>query len=246
VVPNNGNGGQTFDVTVNSGAVSVDILATIEQFVQEGGSVSLSGAGSALQFNAASQLAPNAMGAMSVESGAKLSAENSFDIAAVGASPNGTLTVRGPGSTADIQSMLLARAGASRATVAVEDSGRLTVSGFAEIARVGLATVSVASGGVLETNGAYLGAGASTSGIFITDQGVGTATVSGPGSRWEDQDLIVLGDGGVGTVNISNGGLVVGSAMIVGSDDIIGIFRVRGRGTVTVDGISAPVLSWRH
>src|SRR3954464_12899495 len=44
LAPNNGNGGHTYDTVVNAGSVTLDSPITIEKYVQDGGTLLLSGA----------------------------------------------------------------------------------------------------------------------------------------------------------------------------------------------------------
>jgi len=61
----------------------------------------------------------------------------------------------------------------------------------------------------------------------------GTATVEGPGSTWENNDVLLVGSEGSGTLSILNGAIVSSNQGIVGGP-IIG--NPTGIGVVTVDG----------
>lgn len=75
--PNNGNGGQTFDVSVNDGDIDVDIEATIETYSQDGGIVSIAGADEILTINGIATLASSGTATLNIADGAR-AAINTF------------------------------------------------------------------------------------------------------------------------------------------------------------------------
>jgi T5SS/PEP-CTERM-associated repeat protein/autotransporter-associated beta strand protein len=99
-------------------------------------------------------------------------------------------------------------------------NGAATISGVGSTWLSGDMIVGQSGMGALEIiAGGYVAAGSTihhtyTNHVIGESTGsVGTVTVSGAGSRW-DPDGLRVGDFGIGTLNISNGGLVAGGGMI--------------------------------
>src|SRR5207248_9570567 len=87
--------------------------------------------------------------------------------------------------------------------------------------------VSVSNGGSVQTN--------STSFLGGTSNGAGQVTVDGADSQWTISGDLAIGTFGIGTMNITNGGLVQDVNAFVGS----GQFSSTARGTITVSGANS-------
>jgi fibronectin-binding autotransporter adhesin len=102
----------------------------------------------------------------------------------------------------------------------------LTVYGDLEVGDGGQGSMNVLSGGTVDS---------STAGLIGRDvigndtSSFGTAVVSGAGSRWLTDDLIV-GDSGTGTLHITVGGNVASQNVLIGQNNT---------GTVNVDGLGS-------
>ncbi len=119
------------------------------------------------------------------------------------------------------------------ATVGSQDgSGLVTVSGTDSHWQMSSVSIGASGSGELriENGGQVTGTG------FVGRAGVGSATVSGAGSRWDNNvgEIRVGGLGGTGTFTIENGGQVVGRAGAIASES-------GSRGDATVRG---PGSSW--
>ncbi len=98
-----------------------------------------------------------------------------------------------------------------------DNTGQLTVGSY------GLGTLLIESDSTVTSNQGYVGAGPGSE---------GSVTVSGAGSRWEVSDYgITLGNYGVGSLTIENGGLVHSP----GSIDL-GTSSATASGTLTMNG----------
>jgi T5SS/PEP-CTERM-associated repeat protein len=90
------------------------------------------------------------------------------------------------------------------------------------VGNYGRGTLTISNGGLVTSNGAFLGEFAGST---------GSVTVSGVGSRWDDPVNMVVGDSGQGTLTITNGGVVTSNE---GAD--VGEFSASSIGNVTVSG----------
>jgi T5SS/PEP-CTERM-associated repeat protein len=108
--------------------------------------------------------------------------------------------------------------------VTVNGTGSKITTGNTFIGSRGNGTLNIQAGGELVTNqGAFIAEGRGS---------VGTATVTGNGSKWTiSQDLSIDG-GGDGTLNILNGGAVSNKNAYLSTN-------IDRKATVTVDGASS-------
>lgn len=198
----------------------------------------------------------NGVGAVSLSSGARLSATE----VVVGLSGNGSLRV-GSGSTADTEYARVGYLAGSTGTVEVDGDG---ASWAAETLSIGSdSSVQIRRGGTLTSDLAYLGFGNSSltvadarsqwtvrllsvgysgTGQLLVDEGgsvygdnatlgesggTGTATVSGTDSGWTVFSLLTVGKSGAGVLDVRNGGVVNTYATFIGQS-------AQGNGTVNV------------
>jgi fibronectin-binding autotransporter adhesin len=97
----------------------------------------------------------------------------------------------------------------------------LTIGGFS------IGEMTIQAGGSVTSNQGYIGAGDDG----VGDRGIGTVTVTGPGSSWiVDPFSLTIANDGTGSLTIDDGGLVrVEGGIVVGND-------AGGVGTLTVQG----------
>ncbi|QDS97545.1 beta strand repeat-containing protein [Adhaeretor mobilis] len=115
-------------------------------------------------------------------------------------------------SPADLPHLTLGAGASANFSTAIfvgdEESGRITVSGGAD---------------VVAANGSVLGSATGSS---------GTATVTGPGSTWNSPADFFIGLGGTGTLNIEDGGVVDSTQGTIGrADGSTGTATVTGQGS---------------
>lgn len=89
-----------------------------------------------------------------------------------------------------------------------------------------MGTLSITNGGAVSNTSAIIGDGDNTTS--------GIVTVDGAASTWTNSGSLRVGDGGTGTLNITNGGKVSNTDGFIGSGST---------GTVTVDGVGS---SWTN
>jgi T5SS/PEP-CTERM-associated repeat protein len=97
------------------------------------------------------------------------------------------------------------------ATVTGMGSTWTNTNAFMGVGIYGEGSLTISSGGVVN-NTASGGSGD----IGNEAGGVGTVTVDGKGSQWNNGAWLVVGDGGEGTLTISNGGAVTGTYVLMG------------------------------
>ena len=141
----------------------------------------------------------------------------------------GTMTVTGGGTVTSSYGQIGVYTGAV-GTVALTGAGsNWSDNSSIYVGMFGSGTLNVANGASVDvgTNGT-LGEYAGSSGI---------ATVSGPGSRWTNDNFLFVGASGNGTLGIENRGLVSAAEAIVGEDaGSVGLVTVTGGGAFDVGG----------
>jgi outer membrane autotransporter protein len=116
---------------------------------------------------------------------------------------HGTLTVDGPGS-------------------------RVTYTQTLDIGEQATGVLNITDGGFVSNSDGYLGSFTNA----VGSAGVGTATVTGAGSRWENSGFLRVGDQGTGTLDVLAGGFVSNtSAVIANATGSIGDATVSGAGS---------------
>ena len=142
----------------------------------------------------------------------------------VGNAGTGTLNITAGGIVSDMMGVI--GTGASgNGTVTVDGLGsQWTNSSFLEIGAAGKGALKITAGGVVSTNlFVILGVNAGSSGVM---------TVSGSGSRWSDATFLTVARSGIGTLEITDGGVVSTANGFIGGDTA----GTGGTGTMTVSG----------
>jgi T5SS/PEP-CTERM-associated repeat protein len=98
------------------------------------------------------------------------------------------------------------------------------VDGELKVGNTGEGTLNIENGGVVSNAEGYIG--------YDSDS-VGTATVTGEGSQWNNSSSLYVGfDGGNGTLNIMDGGVVSNGWGFIGeTEDSVGTVTVTGEGS---------------
>ncbi|HEY2837898.1 MAG TPA: PEP-CTERM sorting domain-containing protein [Pirellulales bacterium] len=243
LIGNLGHG--TLDVGGGGSASSANGLIGVQSGAV--GLASIHGTGS--QWNIASGLTVGAQGdgTLSISSGATVAVQNANG-ATVGSDngSTGAVTISGDGSSLTMGDLSVGRFG--------EGSVTIQQGASASNARADIGSEAGGSGSVVvtgqgshwtSTNEVNIGGqsqgslqildGATVEGTYFSamgraTDGIGTATVSGDGSKWTTS--IVVGDAGHGALNIQNGGLVETRGGAVGvSSGGFGQVTVSGAGT---------------
>lgn len=245
-------------LTISGGAVVTDSSAVVGQYVFSNGTVDITGAGSEWKTTSISGLTVGDFGngVVTVENGGLLDADLDAVIGVDFSAYSGTVTVTGAGSKFTDGGYL---------TVGEFGHGILNVDAGGVVASVG-AGLGVNTGGVGEAtvDGAGseldLGTGVllvsdggdgsltiSNGGKVIDGQGrvgempagIGTVTVTGPGSIWTNSSFLEIGETSAGsgstpggTLNVSNGGAISSKIFDVG-------VLVGSIGEATIDGASS-------
>lgn len=144
----------------------------------------------------------------------------------VGFAGNGVARVE-DGGRINCQSLIVANSSSSASRLVVSGTGSQVNEGNStRIGLFGNGSMSVLSGGVVNSRNAVVGAAFG---------GRGSAFVSGAGSRWNVNDgFFVAGESTIGSVEISNAGLLVTKDFTVGNFS-------GGAGTLSLDG---PATAW--
>jgi T5SS/PEP-CTERM-associated repeat protein len=131
----------------------------------------------------------DANGTVTVANGSLMSVSGTSGNAVLGknAGITGTVNITGPGSTWDNSSQ--------------DATAPLAVGGL------GTGALNITLGGQADDFDASIAQGAGSS---------GTVTVNGAGSQWTNRDKAIVGDGGTGLLQVTNGALVTDSTLIVG------------------------------
>jgi T5SS/PEP-CTERM-associated repeat protein len=138
----------------------------------------------------------------------------------VGDSGTGRLNVTG-GSVTNLNGIIARSAGSTGSATVTGASSTWTNGGDLLVGREGAGTLRVEAGGRVVAN---------TKGVIGSSVGsTGTATVTGAGSTWTNNNAFDVGAVGMGTLRIEAGGSVSNTRGIIGS-------MVGSTGTVTVTG----------
>jgi T5SS/PEP-CTERM-associated repeat protein len=249
----------------NGGVVANDAIIPMSGIVGANagsvGTVNVTGAGAHWNNTGMVRIGQNGTGSLSIMAGGQVS--NTSGVVGLNAGSSGTVTVSGTDSiwanngmlfvgewgdgTLTIESGgsvssepefgtfagIVAWREGSTGTVLVDGAGSTwNNNGGLSVGTFGSATLTIQNGGTVS-------AGA-TGSLGVRTGSSGTATVTGPGSAWNvSANLSIAGDfapgGGVGTLDILNGGTVTSGAGIIANND-------GSIGTVTVDGNAAWVI----
>jgi outer membrane autotransporter protein len=146
----------------------------------------------------------------------------------VGGNGQGTLTVTDGGTVSSTDYTYIGASTSGVGTVTVAGGGSsLSVGGTLYVGYSGRGTLGVSSGATVSAaNGLMLGGNGS---------GNGSVTVSGAGSQLHSSTYIYVGDRGLGTIGISNGGSVSSAGVIRVGNSATGI------GELTVSGVGSSL-----
>ena len=166
----------------------------------------------------------NASGGLTVSAGGRIT-NSPFLI--VGSAGPGTLTIQNGGLIPS-----------ASITLGLGASGTATVTGAGSALGTSLLNVGGASSGTLNISagGSVQSDGDTTLGSIAS--GPGTVNVDGADSQWTNDEDLIIGDAGSGTLSISGGGRVESRSGYLGNDSL-------GSGLVNVDGASSQwILDW--
>lgn len=150
----------------------------------------------------------------------------------VGRQGRGTLTIRNGGRVAGVSGVTLAALGVLDGSV-----GYVTIDGAGSswsnnTLAVGNGSLTISDGGAVSTGIGRVG----------MNGGSGSVTVDGAGSKWTDMAQLHVGDSGVGTLWIRDGGVVSDFAAIIGpSAGTVGSVTVSGAGSTWANDGSMDV-----
>ncbi|HEY0256107.1 MAG TPA: PEP-CTERM sorting domain-containing protein [Candidatus Methylacidiphilales bacterium] len=256
-------GGGTGELDIdNGGTVSAggDKL-TLGDESSGDGTVTLSNAGSTFKFTGEIDDGENGKGVFAVQGGASFTAF-SMNIGDKGTG-NGTFNVDGSGTTAEVQqdfnvgesgtgalnvtngAHLLNDADATLAdlggsgTAVVDGSAVWTIGGDLSVGHQGIGGLQVSGGSFVSASNITLGE--------ISGGGAGTATVSGNDahgpSALEFDNVLKVGDGGSGVLNVDSGAMVKdsgkGTGANAGSVDVAA--QTGSKGHINVDGAGSSL-----
>jgi T5SS/PEP-CTERM-associated repeat protein len=161
---------------------------------------------------------------------------------------NGTLSITNGGAVRTFNGSIGSKSGAT-GTVTISGAGSSWTNSTANVyvGMSGTAALNVLAGGTFTNHEQGMG-------TIIADYSgsTGVATVDGPGSTWLEDDIIVIGSGGNGTLNVAHGGVVksnriwlsysgagklsvTSGSTLRDNDSYIGV-QTGGNGIATVDG----------
>ena len=249
-----GGGGTGRLVISNGGAASTTELIYVGENTGGTGSVTVDGAGSALDIGKTVSVGYDGAGSLAVTNGGTvtITGVNMDSFIGYNASGNGVATIDGAGSSwtgsdnlfvgYDGTGSLVISNGGSVSSRNGEVGGATSGSGtgFASITGVGSVwNVSedfysgfsgsgetiVSNGGALTSNAGYIGYNGGVT---------GSVAVTGTGSSWANTGNVHVGETGTGTLTIANGGAVTANAIELGSN-------AAGAGGITVQGIGASL-----
>jgi T5SS/PEP-CTERM-associated repeat protein len=114
-------------------------------------------------------------------------------------------------------------------TLRVNGAGsKVTYTQTLDIGEHATGILNIEAGGFVSNSDGYLGSWVNN----VGSAGVGTATVTGAGSIWQNSGTLMVGDEGRGTLNVLAGGLVTNTAATIGRDTgSIGTATVSGAGS---------------
>lgn len=240
---------RTIQVNDNAGA-STDLAALSGAFSNGGltktgtGTLGLSGIGSSvteLNVNAGALEVTGSLTAANTYAGREAGSTGALTVKGAGAlltaslvrigeSGTGTLRVEAGGVVTNSGiSRLGLNAGSSGTAVVTGAGSQWNTTGLLDVGNAGSGALTVEAGGVVRSDGGFIGRVTGSS---------GAATVTGAGSQWiATGDIFVagtsVGDGGPGSLTVSDGGAVGARSL-----------TVRSAGTVKIDGGSVTAQSF--
>ena len=251
----------------STGGMFVGLLGDGDVTISDGGSVNVASINVGSNYNGPATA--DEMGTIDIETRGTLTSGGPYDN--IGQAPGGVgeVTVDGSGSAWTNNGVLFCGSG-GHGTLTVSDSGKLvqtgnlfigfnqggvgtlnittdgqaTVNGELNVGYSGMGTLSIQSGGTLDSQGPY-------DSVASSNGGQGSVTVTGADSLWKSAGLISVGaNGGTGTISASDGGAVqaaqgltisTGSSLSVDGSSVIEAGSAGGAppGYVTIDAGSS-------
>ena len=140
----------------------------------------------------------------------------------VGEKGSGVLSIYDGGSVYSASKSYLGVSNGASGEVTISDAGSIwDCDGELRVGSDGNGTLSVLNGGTLDSAGVtYVGTNATSTGVV---------NVSGADSTWTSGGALHVGTGGIGTLNVTNGGVVNQSANVTVAE------RTGAQGTILVD-----------
>ncbi|HEY4075504.1 MAG TPA: autotransporter domain-containing protein [Rhizomicrobium sp.] len=233
------DGTRTFDIGLNgtgqlsilSGSIVNAQSSTLGDDHGSIGTAEVNGAGSVWN-NASIVIGVAGTGNVMVDNGGTLNASNI--LVGVGSNGTGTLDVTGTGSLAFSSDVIIGN-NAGTGTVTIENNALFNNTNMIVGGTIapnplnsGTGTLNIQTGGVVNTTNAEIG-----------DSGYqGTVLVDGTGSQWNISQLLRIGNGGAGSLTVTNGASVSatqGAAIGIGVGST-GILTVENGATFSVSG----------
>ena len=142
----------------------------------------------------------------------------------VGDTGEGSLSVEGGGVVSSVISVIGYESGSWGVVRVSGEGSQWNNSGYyGDVGYYGSGTLNVEAGGVVSTSGGSIG---------YHSGSVGTVTVTGEGSEWNNSSYLYVGRHGSGTLNITDGGVVSWRVSTIGlSSDFMGTVTVTGEGS---------------
>ena len=165
----------------------------------------------------------------------------------VGGGGNGSLTIRDGGAMTNAGNVFVGSDFGANGAVTVQGAGaRWFNDGFLFIGDEGRGTFSILDGGSAISTG--IGSTAAGSSIGREADAVGSVTVAGSGSTWVDSGILTVGDAGIGSLTLANGGSVsangVSVAAATGSTGTLNIGAAAGEAAVGAGTLDSPTLAF--
>jgi T5SS/PEP-CTERM-associated repeat protein len=233
-----GRVGGTGTMNVNGASTVTTNFLQIGRDASSNGDVNVEGVGTAVNVNDTLQIGRDSQGAMTVGTGAVVNSATTLLGTFTGST--GTLNISGSGSQMNISGL------SPNSTVPTDNDGSILLVG-----RNGNGTINLSNGaGITIAPGVPTGVGTGGglliggSGSSPTGTGNGTVNVDGSGTSLMFSSVngqagsSTIGRDGVGRLNVTNGGLVDGSAQNIA---VVGR-KAGGVGVVTVSGTGSE---WR-
>lgn len=238
-----GNSG-TGTLNITNGATVSNTSASIGANAGSHGTVTVDGTGSAWTNSGSLTLGNAGTGRLNITNGGAVSVTGDTIVGPLGSinfgTGGGTLTtgsllasasqlsgngtINTSGIVGDMNLVFDASHGATQSFVANGSTINLnlTSSNTLGVGYLGSGALTIKDGVTVATSAGYLGYNAGST---------GTATISGPGSKWTNSGTLYVGNSGTGTMNITNGANASNAASYLGYG-----YGTGSNGTVTVDG----------
>jgi T5SS/PEP-CTERM-associated repeat protein len=124
------------------------------------------------------------------------------------------------------------KAGSSGTAFVVGEGSEWNNSWSLYVGHSGEGTLNITDGGVVSNRMGHIGGAPAHGNPYLESSGVGTVTVTGEGSRWNNSSSLAVGQYGEGTLNIESGGVVSSGYGHIGDEEgSVGTVTVTGEGS---------------